>query len=118
MTRLRVGIPGGRSAHPWATALWYGFRLLPDVLFALGLPTGFLFLTFALLLLFFLPLALFLLFLKERGMERHDFWLEGELSVFLQFILKVPPLLHQAAHVVGIDFPLLCILRFEQGILS
>ena len=51
----------------------HDFRLLPDVLFALGLPTGFLFLTFALLLLFFLPLALFLLFLKECGMERHDF---------------------------------------------
>ena len=118
MTRLRVGIPGGRTAHPWAPALRHDFRLLPDVLVILGLLPGLLFLTFALLLLFFLPLPLLLLFLKERGVERHDFRLEGELPVFLQFILKVPPLLHQAAHVMGIDFLLLRILRLEQGILS
>ena len=84
----------------------------------LGLLAGFRFLTFALLLLLFLLLPLFLLFLKECGMERHDFRLEGELPVFFQFILKIPPLLHQAAHIVGIDFLLLCILRLEQGILS
>lgn len=105
-----------RSAHPRTTALRHGFRLLSDVAFTLGLLAGFLFLTFALLLFF--PLPLLLLFLKECGMERHDFRLEGELPVFLQFILKVPLLLHQAAHVVGIDFLLLCILRLEQGILS
>ena len=61
-------------------------------------------LTLSLLLCLFLPLPLFLLFLKECDVERHDFRLEGELPVFLQFILKVPLLLHQAAHVVGIDF--------------
>ena len=96
----------------------HGFRLLPDMPFTRGLLSGLRFLTFALLLLFFLPLPLFLLFLKECGVERHDFRLEGERTVFLQFILKVPPLLHQAAHVVGIDFLLLCILGFKQEILS
>ena len=38
-----------------------------------GLLVGFLYLTLSLLLFFLLPLPLFLLFLKECGMERHDF---------------------------------------------
>ena len=50
-------------------------------------------------------------------MERHDFRLEGEVPIFLQFAPKVLLLLHQAAHVVGIDVPLLRILRLEQRML-
>ena len=50
-----------------------GFRLLPDVLFTLGLLAGFRLLTLSLLLFLFRSLPLFLLFLKECGMERHDF---------------------------------------------
>ena len=95
----------------------HGFRLLLDVPFTLGLLASFLFLTLSLLLCLFLPLPLFLLFLKERGMERHDFRLEGEVPIFLQFAPKVLLLLHQAAHVVGIDVPLLRILRLEQRML-
>jgi hypothetical protein len=97
--------------------LRHGFRLLLDVPFTLGLLASLRFLSLALLSFLFRSLPLFLFFLKVCGMEWYDFRLEGELPVFLQFILKVPPLLHQAAHIVGIDFPLLRILRLEQRML-
>ena len=97
--------------------LRHSLRLLPDLLLALKLLAGFCLLTFAFLSFFFILPPLFLLFLKVCGMERHDFRLEGELLIFLQLIPKLPLLLHQAAHVMGVGVPFLRILRLEQGML-
>ena len=53
--------------------LRYDLRFMTDLLLTLGLLASLRFLPLALLSFLFLSLPLFLLFLKECGMERHDF---------------------------------------------